>query len=140
MSQLQKRGVTWITLMMLICTTGSSVARASGEQHLLTGFALAQTCEKEIDDDMTDYGECIGHAIDRVAGQRHVLLGVHFQAWLMADLAARQNSLRASVLRRQHAQGMNKQMRATKITLTEVCKAKQLPCEPIKERLAQKLQ
>jgi hypothetical protein len=109
------------------------------ERNLRSGFAMAQACEKEIDDDMTFYGECIGHAADRVAGQRRVLLGLHFQAWLMADLAARQNSTHALALRTQHVQGLAKQMKATKISWSQLCSAKQMRCELVKERLAQSL-
>ena len=126
--------------LMLACASSQALAYASTQQLLQQGFLLAQACETEIDDDMTDYGQCIGHAVDRIAGQKSVLLGVHFQAWLMADLAARQNSTHALALRMQHAQGMAKHMRARKITLDQLCQAKQMRCESIKDRLAQRLQ
>ncbi len=140
MYQLQKYSVSCLILAGMAFLSGSAEARSQTEQGLLSGFTIAQACEKEIDDDMTDYGECIGHAINRVAGQRRVLLGLHFQAWLMTDLAARQNSTRASALRTQHAQGLAKQMKAIKITWTALCQAKNMQCEAVKERLAQSLQ
>jgi hypothetical protein len=127
-------------LTLAICAPSQAKQQQPAEKRLHAGFALAQTCEHEIDDDMSSYGECIGHAMDRVSKQRHVLLGLHFQAWLMADLAARQNSLRSFELRQQHAHGVKKQLRATGVTLDQLCQAKQIACESIRVRMAQKLQ
>ncbi len=138
MNFFQRLSVSGFLLMAVF--SGQTMARPQqAEQHLRSGFALAQTCEKEIDDDLTFYGECIGHAMDRVAGQRQVLLGLHFQAWLMADLAARQNSTRSIELRKRHAQGMQRQLRASGMTLDQLCQAKKIVCETVRERMAQRL-
>ncbi len=103
------------------------------------GFAVAQACEAEIDDDLTWYGECIGHAIDRMTGQRLGLLGLHFQAWLIADLAARQGSTRSVPLRQRYQQALSRSLRANGWSVQQLCKVKSLACEPVQLRLQQKM-
>jgi hypothetical protein len=137
MSQLQRRALVSCFFLALASSSGSAKAQPKSEQALRSGFVLAQACEGEIDDDMASYEECIGHAIDRVTAQRHVILGIHFQAWLMADLAARQNGSRALILRKRHARGMNLQMKATQVTLNQLCQAKQISCANVRLRMNQ---
>jgi hypothetical protein len=137
MSMLQIRAWVCCFFLALVGSLGSAMAQPKIEQALYSGFVLAQACEKEIDDDMASYEECIGHAIDRVTAQRHVVLGIHFQAWLMADLAARQNGSRALLLRKRHTQGMNLQMKATKVTLNQLCQAKKISCANVRLRMSQ---
>lgn len=103
------------------------------------GFTVAQACEVEIDDDLTSYGECIGHAIDRMTGQRLGLLGLHFQAWLIADLAARQGSTRSVQLRQRYQQALSRSLRANGWTVQQLCKAKSLACEPVQQRMQQRM-
>lgn len=103
------------------------------------GFTVAQACEVEIDDDLTSYGECIGHAIDRMTGQRLGMLGLHFQAWLIADLAARQGSTRSAQLRQRYHQALSRSLRTNGWSVQQLCKAKSLACEPVQLRLRQKL-
>jgi hypothetical protein len=137
---LQKRSLISCLLFGIACASGEAEARSQAEQSLRSGFDLAQACESEIDDDMTFYGECIGHAMDRMPGQKHVLLGLHFQAWLMADLAARQNSPRAVALRQQHLKAAKLQLRATGTTLNQLCRIKQLSCNTVRLRMGQHIQ
>ena len=113
-------------------------ARSPAEQ-VRSGFKVAQACEGEIDDDLTAYGECVGHAADRLAGQRLGLLGLHFQAWMMADLAARQGGTRSSALRARYQRALEKSLRANGWTVKQLCEVKQLMCSPVELRLAQKL-
>lgn len=103
------------------------------------GFSQAQACESEIDDDLTSYGECIGHATDRMTRKHLSLLGLYFQAWLIADLAARQGSIASQQLRRRYQNGLSRSLRTTGLSLKQLCAAKQLACEPVAERLKQKL-
>ena len=108
-------------------------------EQVRAGFKVAQACELEIDDDLTSYGECIGHAADRLVGQRLGLLGLHFQAWMVADLAARQGSTRSLQLRSRYQQALSKNLRASGWTVKQLCEVKQLACKPVELRLTQKL-
>lgn len=103
------------------------------------GFTVAQACEVEIDDDLTSYGECIGHTIDRMTNQRLALLGLHFQAWLIADLAARQGSTRSVQLRQRYQQALFRSLRTNGWSLEQLCKAKRLACESVQLRMQQKI-
>ena len=119
-------------------TAAQSLAPLPAEQ-VRSGFKVAQACEVEIDDDLTSYGECIGHAADRLAGQRLGLLGLHFQAWMMADLAARQGSTRSLQLRTRYQRVLSKGLRANGWTVRQLCAVKQLTCGPVELRLRQTL-
>jgi hypothetical protein len=112
---------------------------ASPGDRVRQGFAVAQACEAEIDDDLTSYGECIGHAVDRMAGQRLSLLGLNFQAWLIADLAARQGGTRAAPLRQRYQEALFRSLRANGWSVQQLCKAKKLACEPVQLRLRQRI-
>jgi hypothetical protein len=125
---------------VLVCSVSQAATHSRAEQGLQSGFVMAQSCEKEIDDDMAFYEECVGHAISRVAGQSHVMLGLHFQAWLMADLAARQNSSRALILRKRHAHGLHQQLKATGMKLNQLCRAKKLSCSTVRSRMEQRFE
>lgn len=126
-----------------------SVVLASSPSVLINtqlerGIAAAQACEAEVDDDLTSYGECVGHAADRLAGQRrslvaHSLVGLYFQAWLIADLAARQGSTRSAALRGSYQQALARGLRSTSLTVQQLCTVKQLDCEPVMQRLRQKI-
>lgn len=131
----------WVCVFLTVNSLPSYAAlKNTHEQSIRSGFALAQACESEIDDDMAMYEECIGHAVNRAAKQKHVLLGVHFQAWLMADLATRQNSPRALALRKRHQQGIERQLRTTGHKLDQLCDIKQLVCASVRTRMGQQLQ
>lgn len=119
-------------------TAALSLAPLPAEQ-VRSGFKVAQACESEIDDDLTSYGECIGHAADRLADQRLGLLGLYFQAWMMADLAARQGSTRSLQLRTHYQRVLSKSLRANGWTVRQLCAVKQLTCGPVKLRLSQTL-
>ena len=126
-----------ISFWMLTAAAAPVPAQLSTEQ-VRTGFKVAQACELEIDDDLTSYGECIGHAADRLAGQRARLLGLHFQAWMMADLAARQGSTRSLQLRTRYQRALEHSLRANRWTIKKLCEVKQLTCVPVELRLKQK--
>lgn len=110
------------------------------DTQLRIGFSAAQACEPEIDDDLSAYGECIGHAADRFPGQKLPLLGLNFQAWLIADLMARQSSHRAIALRQRYQKALEQGMRANGVRLGQLCAAKTLACGPIQQRMRQKIQ
>jgi hypothetical protein len=139
MYELRKYTCLCSMYLMVCAPMGAGAAQASAQHKLQAGFALAQACEHEIDDDMAMYEECIGHAMNRVTGDRHVLLGIHFQAWLIADLAARQNSPRAATLRKLHQQGVTRQLRATQLKLGELCRVKSIPCAHVRTRMYSRL-
>ena len=128
-----------------ICLLAASAAAGAATPHPLSaekvrsGFIVAQACEVEIDDDLTSYGECIGHAADRLAGQRLALLGLNFQAWMIADLAARQGSTRSLLLRTRYQRALDKSLRANRWAVKQLCEVKQLTCGPIELRFKQKL-
>jgi hypothetical protein len=131
----------WAGCLYLI-VSGSSTTLAlnlPAADNIRAGFNLAQACENEIDDDMAMYEECIGHVIDRAAGKKHSLLGAHFQAWLMADLAARQNSPRALALRQRHYWATKRQLRATGLVLDDLCSIKKLSCATVRARMSSNL-
>lgn len=93
-----------VLLFFSLIATGPVYAQSVKERQALhQGFVAAQACEAEIDDDLDQYAECIRHLVDRSRTDENqrsgIHLGIHFQAWLMADLAARQHSVGASKLR-----------------------------------------
>lgn len=112
---------------------------SSLDGQLERGIAAAQACEIELDDDLTAYGECVGHAADRLSRQPHSRVGLHFQAWLIADLAARQGSTRSAQLRLGYQQALERGLRRSKVNLQLLCKIKNLDCAPVNQRLGQKL-
>ena len=133
---LQRKLIGLIFVFLAVTSAPSYPApKTAPEQSIRSGFALAQTCEKEIDDDMGLYEECIGHTVNRAPVNKHVLLGLHFQVWLVADLAARQNSPRAATVRQQHLQGMAKQLRATGLSLNAMCQLKSIDCASVRIRM-----
>lgn len=131
------RKSVWMCSILLVFSNASSYAEAQSSltQAVRNGFAIAQACEKEIDDDMASYEECVGHAVNRIAIKDHVLLGLHFQVWLMADLAARQNSPRAMALRTRHAQGLKQQLQTTGLSLSQLCQIKKVSCSTVRARM-----
>ena len=133
-----KAGCMAISFCFLTAAAAATPHPLPAEQ-VRSGFKVAQACELEIDDDLTSYGECIGHAADRLTGQRQALLGLHFQAWMMADLAARQGSTRSLALRAGYQRALEKSLRANGWTVKQLCIVKQLTCAPVELRLRQKL-
>ncbi len=131
------RKLAGLGCVFLFVTSAPSYAapKTRAEQSIRSGFALAQSCENEIDDDMGLYEECIGHAMSRAFANKYVLLGVHFQAWLVADLAARQNSPRATTLRQQQQRGTARQIRATGLSLNALCQLKSIDCTGVRIRM-----
>jgi len=134
-----------LLLFVFALLTASAWAQAkpaaspSPIEQVRQGFDVAQACEVEIDDDLSAYGDCIGHAKDRMTSQRLALLGLHFQAWLIADLAARQASTRSLLLRQRYSEALTKGLRQNKWSLEQLCKAKNMVCEPIRLRMQQKI-
>ena len=136
------KGIFMATSMCLLAASaaaGAATPHPLSAEQVRSGFKVAQACEVEIDDDLTSYGECIGHAADRLAGQRLALLGLNFQAWMMADLAARQGSTRSLLLRTRYQRALEKSLRANRWAVKQLCEVKQLACGPIELRLTQKL-
>ena len=135
---------TWVyrciaPFLYIFVSAVSAKTAVTPADQVRIGFVQAQACEAEIDDDLTAYGECIGHAADRIAGQRLALLGLNFQAWLIADLAARQRSTRSSQLRQRYSQAVARGLRAQGWTVKQLCQIKQMACEPVELRLQQKM-
>ena len=136
------KGIFMATTMCLLAASaaaGAATPHPLSAKQVRSGFKVAQACEVEIDDDLTSYGECIGHAADRLAGQRLALLGLNFQAWMVADLAARQGSTRSLLLRTRYQRALEKSLRANRWAVKQLCEVKQLACGPIELRLTQKL-
>ncbi len=125
--------------IFFVLAAGARPVTASHIEQVRQGFTTAQACEVEIDDDLTSYGECIGHAVDRLNGQRLTLLGLHFQAWLIADLAARQGSTRSQLLRQRYQQALSRGLRANRWNIGQLCEAKKMRCDSVKQRLQQKI-
>jgi hypothetical protein len=115
----------------------SSQQRLSGAttEQLHRGFVAAQRCETEIDDDLSAYRSCIDHLIDRRAHSSQEKLGIHFQAWIMADLMARQHSDFAVGMRSDQLKKMRALQRITRTTLRDLCAAKQVICGDISARV-----
>ena len=131
----------WICSILLVFSTASSYAAAQSSltQAVRSGFAIAQACEKEIDDDIAQYEECVGYAMARAGRKEKILLGLHFQVWLIADLAVRQNSPRAMALRTRHAQGLKQQLHTTGLSLNQLCNIKKVSCSTVRERMGSRL-
>jgi hypothetical protein len=132
----------WRAFGALLCLTlvGAVQAQASGfEKQLKQGFSAAQACEHEVDDDLGAYEECINHATNSFRRQPHVLLGLHFQAWLVADLAARQHAGRSFLVRNQQAQALHQQLKINKLSLKRLCEIKRIDCADVSVRMAQRL-
>ena len=125
--------------MFITAANAKPIPTSVSTNTVSNGFSEAQACEPEIDDDLTFYGECIGHAADRMSRQQLSLLGLHFQAWLIADLAARQGSTSSQHLRQRYFQSLSRSLRKTGWNVKQLCTAKQLECETVKLRLQQKL-
>ena len=106
------------------------------------GFGMAQACEVEIDDDLSAYGDCIGHAKDRLSHAKaphQAVLGLHFQAWLIADLAARQGATHSLLLRQRYKDAVAQGLRRSGWRMEQLCQAKNLACEPVQLRMRQKM-
>ena len=106
------------------------------------GFVMAQACEVEIDDDLSAYGDCIGHAKDRLnhaKAPHQAVLGLHFQAWLIADLAARQGATHSLLLRQRYKDAVAQGLRRSGWRMEQLCQAKNLACEPVQLRMRQKM-
>jgi hypothetical protein len=88
-----------LLLFSLVVTSPVYAQSLKERQALHQGFLAAQACEAEIDDDLDQYAECIRYLVDRFRRDENQRLGIHIQAWLMADLAARQHSVGAVKLR-----------------------------------------
>jgi hypothetical protein len=112
---------------------------AHADARIQAGFSAAQSCESEIDDDLGSYEECINHAANTLRGKSQALLGLHFQAWLVADLAARQHGPRSAQMRRVQQRNVQRQSRATGVTLDQLCVLKNLRCSDVKTRMRQKI-
>ena len=137
------RWVWWaVSLLCLGCSAWAKPAPTSPSEKARLGFAVAQACEVELDDDLSAYGDCIGHAKDRLAhakASRLTVLGLHFQAWLIADLAARQGATRAVVLRQRYKAALGQGLRRSGWRMEQLCEAKNLACESVQLRMQQKM-
>jgi hypothetical protein len=125
----------WVIALML--GAASPANAASWHKPFELGVNAARGCEAEIDDDFAHYEECIGHAANRLPKQAHQQLGLHFQAWVMADLGARQAAARASGMRSAQQKHVKRLMRQHRIKLAQLAKASGLPSADLQHRWAQ---
>ena len=128
-----------VTYASVMSSASAKTNSLPANAQLERGIAAAQTCETELDDDLTPYGECIGHAADRLSRQQKIMAGLYFQAWLIADLAARQGSTRAAQLRLNQQQALTRSLRSSGLSVQQLCKLKSLECGPVLQRLNQKI-
>ncbi|MGL5003737.1 MAG: hypothetical protein ACRDAM_12420 [Casimicrobium sp.] len=115
--------------------TSSSRLSNTAIDELNRGFIAAQACEKEIDDDLSAYRSCIDHLADRRGRAAKEKLGIHFQAWIVADLMARQHSDFAATMRSEQQKKTTVLLRTTRINLTQLCEAKRVACTDIAARM-----
>ncbi len=109
------------------------------QSELQIGFAASQRCEAEIDDDLDQYRECIGHVINALPAKGAARLGAHFQAWLMADLASRQASPVASSMRKTQHQYVKRFLIEQRLNLRQLVTFKNLRWHDISTRWHQQL-
>ncbi len=146
-----------VVAVALFCALGAVRAQpavpapAPARAPVQEGIATALACETEIDDDYWDYGNCIDLALDALKTkypattadatrrQAQALAGAHWQAWLMADLGARQGAVGAAVLRKKHEQSLRLQLKAARWALERMCELRKLRCKEIRQRMAQKV-
>jgi hypothetical protein len=131
----RSRSVAYQLLFALLLAAVLPATHARADARVQAGFATAQSCENEVDDDLGSYEECINHAANTLRSKPHALLGLHFQAWLVADLIARQHGPRAAHVRRVQQRSMQQQSRATGVTLAQLCTLKNLRCAEIRARM-----
>jgi hypothetical protein len=103
------------------------------------GVALARTCEVEIDSDLGDYESCIAHKLNTIAKAPKQRLGLHFQSWLMADLAARQSTTRAAQMRKEQHVAAVRLMQRFRIDLRELTRITGVPHKDAAIRWQQKI-
>lgn len=112
-------------------------APAASRPGAQAGIQGALACEAEIDDDLGQYEECLGHQANTWRRQPAALAGLHFQAWIMSDLAARQGAGRAELVRRQHRLGLARELRRAGLSLEQLCRLRGLDCGELRGRLRQ---
>ncbi len=130
-------------LQVLLCvhtvfaaaTVFAGARDTSNRAALRSGIAEAQTCEAEIDDDLSNYRSCIDHLADRPSLTPHEKLGIRFQAWIIADLMARQHADFAARMRADQFEKMGQLQKKTRASVDELCEAKRIACNDIKARL-----
>jgi hypothetical protein len=131
----RSRSVAYQLLFALLLAAVLPATHARADARVQAGFATAQSCENEVDDDLGSYEECINHAANTLRSKPHALLGLHFQAWLVADLAARQHGPRAAHVRRVQLRSVHRQSRVTGITLDQLCTLKNMRCAEVRVRM-----
>jgi hypothetical protein len=127
-----------IVLSYLLLTSLIPAVAGTRESAVSRGVVAAQACEIEIDDDLGLYEDCVGQAANRLRRQPQQLLGLHFQAWLVADLAARQGAGRSVIMRQDQHQALKRLLRKTGQSMTTLCSVKQLDCAEVQQRMLQK--
>ena len=65
---------------------------------LRQGIALALACDDQIDEDLHFYAECVRAKLGLKRHAPAVRVGLYFQAWLVADLLARQDAEAAALV------------------------------------------
>jgi hypothetical protein len=134
-------GSRWMTSMCLLFAASSAFAQtpsrlpAAVADDLKRGFVAAQQCEKELDDDLSAYRSCIDYLTDRRERVAREKLGIHFQAWIVADLMARQHSDFAATMRSEQQKRISALLRTTRLTLAQLCEAKDVACADIGSRM-----
>jgi hypothetical protein len=136
---LQRLAIVALANGALACAfaqTSSPPRLSSGAiEELNRGFVAAQTCDKEIDDDLSAYRSCVDHLTDRRGRSAREKLGIHFQAWIVADLMARQHSDFAATMRSEQQKRIATLLRTTRLSLAQLCEAKNVACSDIGARM-----
>jgi hypothetical protein len=131
----------WTASMCFLVTLSSAFAQTPSRlptavaDDLKRGFVAAQRCETEIDDDLSAYRSCIDYLTDRRERVAREKLGIHFQAWIVADLMARQHSDFAATMRSEQQKRIATLLRTTRLSLAQLCDAKAVPCADIGARM-----
>lgn len=134
-------GSRWMTAMCFLLASSFAFAQTSSRlsasvaDDLKRGFVAAQRCEKELDDDLSAYRSCIDYLTDRREQVAREKLGIHFQAWIIADLMARQHGDFAATMRSEQLKKIDKLLRTTRLTLAQLCEAKGVACADIGARM-----
>jgi hypothetical protein len=109
------------------------------DDAVATGMVAARHCEPEVADGINRWADCIRKQEAAMAPSTHARLGVHFQAWLTADHAARGGKPAAFRFRDVHAHHVARALDENQLTLHRLCTAGGLDCDTVEQRLAEVL-
>jgi hypothetical protein len=136
--KLSRKGYVTVATACVVAAAwvGFAISRHEAlRDQVRAGFGAAQGCEPEIDDDLSNYVQCIDA---RAADGKQAVpwrLGLHFQSWLMADLAARQDAFGADEARARWRGSWTHHADALGLGLAALCHLKGLDTQDVQRRL-----